>query len=168
MDCSGSLRNNTLAFFRPVYCDITGFKIPVDWDFLFIRDSVQFDSSLSLWREAPGSSLAMAALVKPYASLWQIKLWTCDAACNELPLSFSYLTATTGKQLACQKSWLSSISYCVLCFLAVFPNNVYLFILLVLLVDHWKYLRSVWEMLTQKNYGLVFLWGCSPTVSLGH
>lgn len=63
------------------------------------------------------------------------------------------------------KSWLSPVSYYMLHFLAAFPNGFHLSVLLVLLVDHWKYLRSVWETQAQMNHGLVFLQRFSPAVS---
>lgn len=149
----------------------------MDWDFPFIQDIVSrcqcslTPACLCEGRKAPGSCLVMASLVKPYASRWQFKPWTCDAdscaasfLCLSAWLPNSYHRQEVGLT---QQSWLSSVSYCMLNFLAAFPNGVHLFILLALLVDHWKYLRSVWETLTQMNHGLVFLQECSPAVSPG-
>lgn len=61
------------------------------------------------------------------------------------------LSAETAWQPPWAGSWLSPVSYCMLHFLAAFPNGFHLSVLLVLLVDHCKYLSSVGETWTHMN-----------------
>lgn len=63
------------------------------------------------------------------------------------------------------KSWLSPVSYCMLHFLAAFPNGFHLSVQLVLSVDHCKCLSRMWETGTQMNHGLIYLQRFSPAAS---